>query len=307
METDGAAPIDVPVLYPAVVVAVGRADGSPHGADVAITEVTATDNPAPAEPWVGVADVATALDAIERSVRANPLAAAALVQLLRVGAGRPAEDGLVLESVVYSMLQSGPEFATWRSGRSPSRQLRESHPPVLVERRGEVLQVTLNRPEVHNAYNRAMRDALCEALSVAMIDRETVVEITGRGASFCSGGDLTEFGTASDPVSAHRIRSTRSPARLLAALSPRVRVTLHGACAGSGIELPAFAGFVSARPDTRIWLPELRMGLIPGAGGTVSLTRRIGRQRTAWLALTGSTLDASTALGWGLVDELSGA
>ena len=86
----------------------------------------------------------------------------------------------------------------------------------------------------------------------------------------------------------------------------RVVVHLHGACFGSGIELPAFASRVIAAPDVRIALPELALGLIPGAGGTVSLPRRIGRHRTAQLALTGRTIDAVTALDWGLVDQIEG-
>jgi enoyl-CoA hydratase/carnithine racemase len=60
---------------------------------------------------------------------------------------------------------------------------------------------------------------------------------------------------------------------------------------------------VRVRPDACFSLPELAMGLVPGAGGTVSLPRRIGRHRTAWLALTGATIDAATALDWGLADE----
>ena len=88
-------------------------------------------------------------------------------------------------------------------------------------------------------------------------------------------------------------------------LADRVTVELHGACFGSGIELPAFAGRVVAAPDTAIALPEIALGLIPGAGGTVSLPRRIGRRRTLLLALTGRTIDARTALEWGLVDELA--
>jgi enoyl-CoA hydratase/carnithine racemase len=83
-----------------------------------------------------------------------------------------------------------------------------------------------------------------------------------------------------------------------------VTVELHGACFGSGIELPAFAGRVIAAPDTSIALPELGLGLVPGAGGTVSLPCRIGRHRTAWLALSGRAIDASTALAWGLVDDV---
>ena len=65
-----------------------------------------------------------------------------------------------------------------------------------------------------------------------------------------------------------------------------------------------FAGRVVARPDTRIGLPELGLGLVPGAGGTVSLTRRIGRHRTAYLALSGDVIDARTALDWGLLDAV---
>jgi enoyl-CoA hydratase/carnithine racemase len=83
-----------------------------------------------------------------------------------------------------------------------------------------------------------------------------------------------------------------------------VRCELQGACVGAGVELPAFAAQVSASEDAFFQLPELAMGLVPGAGGTVSLPRRIGRQRTAWLALSGQRLDAETALAWGLVDEL---
>jgi enoyl-CoA hydratase/carnithine racemase len=87
-------------------------------------------------------------------------------------------------------------------------------------------------------------------------------------------------------------------------VAERVTVELHGACVGAGIEIPALAGRIIAKPDTRIRLPEVSMGLIPGAGGTASLPRRIGRHRTAWLALGGAWLDATTALGWGLVDEV---
>jgi enoyl-CoA hydratase/carnithine racemase len=122
---------------------------------------------------------------------------------------------------------------------------------------------------------------------------------------FCSGGDLDEFGTLPDPATAHAIRSTRHPARLLHALEPRVECVVHGSCVGAGVELPAFATRVVARPDASFRLPELGMGLVPGAGGTVSLPRRIGRQRTAWLALTGVAIDVETALSWRLVDAIA--
>jgi enoyl-CoA hydratase/carnithine racemase len=152
-----------------------------------------------------------------------------------------------------------------------------------------------------------MRDDLLDALALAVGDPSvTEVELAGDGASFCSGGDLDEFGTRPDPATAHLVRLSRSAGRVLVTIADRVTARIHGACLGSGIELPAFAGRVIAHPDTVIALPEVRMGLIPGAGGTVSLPRRIGRQRTARLALTSTTIDATTAREWGLVDEIDG-
>jgi enoyl-CoA hydratase/carnithine racemase len=101
------------------------------------------------------------------------------------------------------------------------------------------------------------------------------------------------------------IRLGRSPARLLASVSGRVTANLHGACIGAGIELGAFCARVTTTSDLAVRLPEVAMGLIPGAGGTVSIPRRIGRHRCAWLGLSGAVIDADMALRWGLVDELA--
>ncbi len=73
---------------------------------------------------------------------------------------------------------------------------------------------------------------------------------------------------------------------------------------GAGIELAAFARQVAAREDAFFQLPEVAMGLVPGAGGTVSIPQRIGRQRTAYLALSGLRVDADIAHRWGLIDEI---
>ena len=239
------------------------------------------------------------------AVQATPLAAVALAVLLRGSEQRDIGQGLVAESTAYAMLQAGAEFAAWQRRYVPPARLTEIGPVVRAERYDDVLAVTLARPHVHNAFNHRMRDELTEVLAVAAADDSIdTVRLSGVGASFCSGGDLHEFGSFPSPPEAHVIRLTRSPARLMAAIGGRVEVDLHGACLGAGIELAAFAHRVRARPDTQIGLPELGLGLIPGAGGTVSLTRRIGRHRTAWLALTGERIDAATALAWGLVDEV---
>jgi enoyl-CoA hydratase/carnithine racemase len=71
------------------------------------------------------------------------------------------------------------------------------------------------------------------------------------------------------------------------------------------LEMAAYCGWVQAHPDTVLGLPELSLGLLPGAGGTVSVTRRIGRWRTAYLVLSGRTIDAQTALRWSLVDDVT--
>lgn len=246
------------------------------------------------------------LAALRASVRERPLASMALVQLLRHGAARSVEAGLVAESLVYATLQAGPEFAAWLETRKPpSPAAPETEPAVRVHRELDRLQLRLNRPRRRNAFSAEMRDALCEALALALTDRSIVeVVLSGEGPAFCAGGDLAEFGALPDPATAHAVRSTRNAARLLAECASRVRAELHGACIGAGIELPAFAARVVAREDLSVQLPELAMGLVPGAGGTVSLPRRIGRQRTAWLALTGAVLEAPAARAWGLVDEL---
>jgi enoyl-CoA hydratase/carnithine racemase len=248
------------------------------------------------------AELAPVLDATRRA----PLAAMALVQLLRHSAALDIHEGLIAESLVYSTLQSGPEFRDWLA-RRPSKRTPGEHlePAVRMSRSDDCLRLTLNRPERRNAFSAEMRDALVEGLRIAASDPSvTEVVLDGAGASFCSGGDLDEFGTLPDPATAHGIRSTRNAARLLAACADRVRVEVHGACVGAGIELPAFARRVVAAKGAFFQLPEVAMGLVPGAGGTVSIPRRIGRQRTAYLALSGERLDAATALRWGLIDEI---
>jgi enoyl-CoA hydratase/carnithine racemase len=291
-------------------------DGEAPGPDLAPLEaslpgivigLTAVEDPR-AHPAASLCDVVlshgdAAVEQVLATVAAVPLASRAFVIHMRAPIGTLAA-GLAAESAVYSTLQSGPEFAAWRTARPPRARVEEGEPVVLA-RHGDTLDITLNRPHVRNALNTAMRDALVEAFTLPALDPSiTEVHLRGAGESFCSGGDLDEFGSFPDPVTAHLVRLRQSVGQAIDLVADRVTAHLHGVCAGSGIELPAFAGRVVAERGTRISLPELSLGLIPGAGGTVSLTRRIGRHRTTRLALTGEQLDAQTALEWGLVDEL---
>jgi len=245
------------------------------------------------------------LAAILATARKAPLATLVLVQLLRGSLARSVADGLFAESLAYSILQAGPEFAAWGAGRTARVREPSREPAVLAARTGDRLELRLNRPEKRNAFSAELRDSLCEALALVIQDASVrSVVLSGVGPSFCSGGDLDEFGTLPDPASAHAVRATRNAAGLLARCAERVEAQVHGACVGAGVELPAFCRRVVADPAAFFLLPEVGMGLVPGAGGTVSLPRRIGRQRTAWLALTGRRLGAEEAHAWGLVDEI---
>ena len=112
--------------------------------------------------------------------------------------------------------------------------------------------------------------------SLAADDPDVSVVLSGAGACFSAGGDLDEFGEATDAGRAHASRMTRSAALLLHALRDRVEARLHGACIGAGIELPAFAGTVRARPDAFFVLPEVSMGLVPGPAARPASCRGSG-------------------------------
>jgi enoyl-CoA hydratase/carnithine racemase len=277
-----------------------------------VPEGTETSWPVDLPLGVGAADVALVADTVDAAMAvlvdratANPAAAATLARVLRITPELDVPAALEVESLAYSMLLAGAEFRRWLEARPPPAQPEEPQTVVRTERRGGVLHVTLNRPRVHNAFNAAMRDALIDAFSVALLDWSVgTVELAGEGSSFCSGGDLGEFGTADDPVQAHLVRTARSVGSSMHRLRDRLTVSVHGSCIGAGVELPAFARRVVARPGTTFRLPEVAMGLIPGAGGTVSLPRRIGAERTFLLALSGIEMPVDAAQRWGLVDAV---
>ena len=243
-------------------------------------------------------------DLLLRQVLARPRTAAIAMQLLRSMEAVPMQQALMIESIGYGLLQGSAEHAEWLVSRKAASE--PSAPgQVQVERSGDLLSIRIDRPAARNAIDRPMRDALFDAFTLAQFDPEIArIRLQGAGKAFCVGADLDEFGTTQDPASAHLIRSATLPALAISRCADRLEVKVQGACIGAGVEMMAFAAKVTANKDSWFQLPELSMGVIPGAGGCVSLSRRIGRQRTALMLLSGRRINAATALEWGLVDAL---
>jgi len=253
-----------------------------------------------------VADEAQ-LEQLTAVILQQPVAAATLVQLLRHNADTSHTQGLFAESLAYSTLQHSKGFKDWLASASRPAAHEDQEAPLLTTREANTITATFNRPAVHNAYSASLKDALCSILSTAHIDTSIEhIVLRGNGPSFCAGGDLAEFGSAqADAGVAHLSRTTRGAGALLSTYPGTTEALLHGACIGAGIELPAFCTRISAAEDTFFQLPEVAMGLVPGAGGTVSITHRTGRHLAAYMALSGIRVDAATALDWGLIDAIS--
>jgi enoyl-CoA hydratase len=271
----------------------------------------------PPFPILGIGDrshpLAASLDAvleppieiepIIQQCRRFPHATAIVVQLLRSLEGLSMSQSLTLESLCYGLLQGSDEYQVWLKSR-PTAAAAAPSGRVIVERQNDVLHIRLDRPFARNAMDRSLRDELHNAFTLAVLDSDIrSIQLRASGTTFCAGGDLKEFGTI-DPATAHLIRSRTLPANAIARCADKLAVHVQGACIGAGLEMSAFAKRFVATDDAWFQLPELNMGLIPGAGGCVSVPRRIGRQRATLMMLSGQRIDATTALEWKLIDAI---
>ncbi len=276
--------------------------------DLEAFDILLSVDPFAPRPWVSVGPdrLDLEIEHLQAAVTHQSAACAVAVQVLRMTLNLPFDQALALESFAYSMLLASAGFRNWRAATPIRERAEDSAPRVLIRDTSEGLDLQLNRPSVRNAFDAAMRDALDEALAFALAHPDApLVTLSGVGPCFSAGGDLDTFGLANDVALAHLIRTVRAPARQVNILSARITALLHGACVGAGIEIPAAAGQVIARPGTTFRLPEVSMGLIPGAGGTVTIPRRIGRHRAAYMAISGAEITLETALAWGLVDAVT--
>ena len=183
-----------------------------------------------------------------------------------------------------------------------------SRPPatVLFEKRDGVAAVTLDRPDVVNAFSLQMRDDLWEVLT-AVRDDPDVRGMLLRGAGergFCAGADLTEFGTAPSQAVARAVRWERDLWGLMVAMPKPTVAAVHGYCLGSGLELAALCDLRVASEDAVFGMPEAGLGLVPAAGGTQLLPRLVGTGRALEILMSGQRLGAAEAAEYGLVTSV---
>ena len=242
---------------------------------------------------------------LDHNIRQAPFASMILVQVLRLSENMTLTDALMVESFAYSTVQLGTEFRTWLKHHRHQRislQVSQAN-PLLIEQCDGLYQIVLNTPETRNVIDVNMRDLLCEALELAFLNSEVkTIRLSANGACFSIGSDINEFGYMSDSAMSHWIRTLRLPAWWLIRLNKSFHVHIQGAAIGSAVEMSGFADYVTACEKAWFHLPELKYGLIPGAGGTVGLARRMGRQRLAYMVLSRRRISAKRALEWGLID-----
>lgn len=168
---------------------------------------------------------------------------------------------------------------------------------------GGILLLRLNRPERRNALATPLLQDIASALAAAEEDRDIrVVVITGGAAVFAAGADLNELAASGpdDPVETPRFQAW---AAIRAFAKPLV-AAVEGWCLGAGAELMMCADVVVAGAGAQIGQPETNLGIIPGAGGTATLARLVGRARTMKMVLTGELMSATEAQATGLIAEV---
>jgi 2-(1,2-epoxy-1,2-dihydrophenyl)acetyl-CoA isomerase len=177
-------------------------------------------------------------------------------------------------------------------------------PEVETSRDGAVLTITLNRPDVLNAFNAAMHKALAAALKEAVDPEVRAVVVTGAGRGFCVGQDLNEFREAARDIAAH-LRGNYHPNVLaIRRLEKPVIAAVNGAAAGAGLSFACVCD-IRIAADSATFVPAfINIGLIPDSGGSYFVTRLLGYSRAFEWMTSGRKLSAAEAHGWGLVSEV---
>ncbi|OBA84187.1 hypothetical protein A9W99_05115 [Mycobacterium sp. 1164966.3] len=184
----------------------------------------------------------------------------------------------------------------------------QDYEKLIFDRRESITTITFNRPEVHNALDRALSDELNRAVRQVRDDRECAVLILrGAGDTFCAGDDITEFNswTPEDPY--WQVRKYQETVQIIEDLTPITIAAVDGVCTGGGLELTLVCDFVIATDRSRWGMPEIDWDITPGWGGTSRLARIAGRRKAKEWNLLGALFTAETAERYDLVNRVCSA
>jgi enoyl-CoA hydratase len=172
---------------------------------------------------------------------------------------------------------------------------------VLLERRGRILVITINRPQARNAINAAVSNGLAAAVDELDADADlSLAVLTGAGGNFCAGMDLKAFVAGENVIVPGKgLGFTEAPPR-----KPIISAVEGYALAG-GTELVLATDLVVASSEARFGIPEVKRGLVAAGGGLLRLPKRIPYQKALELALTGDSFTAEEAHGYGFVNRLT--
>jgi enoyl-CoA hydratase len=178
---------------------------------------------------------------------------------------------------------------------------------VIVERpASDIVVLKINRPQVRNALNLDVRTRLADEVARCSAD-ETVrcIIITGSDTVFAAGADIAEMANAG-PVEV-MARNVQKYWRVLTECPKPLLAAVEGFALGGGLELALCADIIVAGDGAKLGLPEVKVGILPGGGGTQKLARLVGRQRAMLLIMTGRMFGAAEALSMGVVSEVAPA
>jgi enoyl-CoA hydratase/carnithine racemase len=188
-------------------------------------------------------------------------------------------------------------------------------PRVRVEWHGRIAELVLDRPARRNAMDAELWTTLRDRARALAEEDPRAVVLTGAGDHFCSGMDLTPANalvmrlmpaiqTGDTEALRELVRDLKATMDAIASIPAPVIAAVEGSCLGAGLEVALCADLRIASETATFSLPETRFGMVPDVGGTVRLSRLVGRGRAAQLILTGDSVDPATASAWGLVNEV---
>ena len=179
---------------------------------------------------------------------------------------------------------------------------------ILFEKKNHAAWITLNRPQAKNAQDPLTREELLKAMKLGRDDEDIyVMVITGAGEDFCAGGDIVNF--PQNPVEfmeriGMQVKGTKRPIELAREIPKPIIAMVSGLALGAGMELAMACDMIIASEEARFGQPEIKVGLIPGGGGTQVLPRLVGEKIAKELVFTGNIISAEEALRIGLINKV---